>query len=272
MSADIAAAIAPRTVLIVDDEAPARARLRDLLGDLAEALPNRVLGEAADGLEALALLAQTPAEVVLVDIRMPRLDGIALARHLARLPHPPAVIFTTAYDSYAVTAFELHAIDYLLKPVRAPRLLAALQRLPTAGPAAALPEALLHELQPEGRSHLACHDRGQWLLIPVDEVLYLRADFKYVAACTAEREYLIEESLLHLEQEFASRFIRLHRGVLVARTALRGFAREPGADGHEGHWVALLRARPERLPVSRRQWPLIKDFARQCALPGGASS
>jgi len=148
----------PLRVLIVDDEAPARARLKNLLADINGELPNVVVGEAADGVEALECLSRQEGgvDVALVDIRMPRLDGIALAQHLAARPGAPAVIFATAYDQYAVRAFELSAIDYLLKPVRAQRLLAALGKLPLGVPDA----ALLQRLAPEGRKHLHSTSAG----------------------------------------------------------------------------------------------------------------
>lgn len=250
-------------ILIVDDEAPARARLRELLDDIAAEVPNRVVGEAGDGLAALALIdagnGPDAPDVLLVDIRMPKMDGVELARHLGRLPQPPAVIFATAYDAYAMQAFDLNAVDYLLKPVRAPRLAAALTKARTLRPP---PQAVLASLQPAGRSHLSCHERGRLLLIPVDEVIYLKADLKYVTARTREREYLLDESLTHLESEFAERFIRLHRSVLVARDAIVGFERNT-ADDADTHWLALIRDLPERLPVSRRQWSQVKSYARQ---------
>ena len=255
---------APLRVLIVDDEAPARSRLRDLLSDIATELPNVVTGEAADGVEALEFLAGEPApqvDVALVDIRMPRLDGIALVQHLAGRKTAPAVIFTTAYDQYAVRAFDLNAIDYLLKPVRAPRLLAALNKLrrqPRAPPDA----AALRRLAPEGRQQLHSSERGRILLVPLADVLYLRAELKYVTARTGEREYLIEESLTHLEQEFGERFIRVHRNCLVARDGIVGVERESETDG-ETHWVVLLRDLAEKLPVSRRQWPQVKTLLKQ---------
>jgi len=254
----------PLRLLIVDDEAPARTRLRDLLADIAVDLPNVVAGEAADGVEALEFLsneAMPPVDVVLVDIRMPRLDGIGLVQHLAGRKASPAVIFTTAYDQYAVRAFDLNAIDYLLKPVRAPRLLAALNKLrelPRALPNA----AALRSLAPEGRAHLHSSERGRILLVPLAQILFLRAELKYVTARTHEREFLIEESLTHLEQEFAERFIRAHRNCLVARDAIVGVERETAADG-ETHWLVLLRDLAEKLPVSRRQWPQIKALLRQ---------
>lgn len=253
---------APLRLLIVDDEAPARARLRDLLGDIAGELPNVVVGEAADGVAALEFLAQTPVasvDLALVDIRMPRLDGVGLAQQLAARPAgtAPAVIFTTAYDEYAVRAFDLNAIDYLLKPVRAARLLAALNKLPRGPDAAAL-----RSLAPEGRTHLHSCERGRILLVPVADILFLRAELKYVTAQTREREYLIEEPLTHLEEELGERFIRVHRNCLVARAAIVGVERELGDDG-EARWTVLLRDFAEKLPVSRRQWPQIKALLRE---------
>lgn len=251
----------PLAVLVVDDEAPARARLRDLLADIAGEVPNIVCGEAGDGLLALQLLDAQAADVVLVDIRMPRMDGIEFVRHLARLASPPAAIFVTAYDAYAVQAFELNAIDYLLKPVRAQRLAAALRKVRQARPPVAAAQ-LLAELQPGARSHLSCHERGRLQLIPLADVIYLRADLKYVVARTREREYLLDESLVQLEKEFSERFIRLHRSTLAARAALAGFERA-APDDAETLWQAVLHGVPEKLSVSRRQWPLVKSYARQ---------
>jgi two-component system, LytTR family, response regulator AlgR len=250
-------------IFIADDEAPARLRLGALLSDIAPDLPNRVVGEAANGHEAMARLqALSPdeaADVALVDIRMPGMDGIELAVHMSRLPAPPALVFCTAYDQYAVRAFELNAVDYLLKPVRASRLLDALKRVPTVR---ALPSDLMLSLLPSGRQHLSCSERGRILLVPVRDVLYLRAELKYVTARTAEREYLLEEPLAALEQEFAQRFVRIHRSCLVARDAVVGF--EQVRDGTDGHWAVVLKGLDERLPVSRRQWGLVRaEFAGQ---------
>jgi two-component system response regulator AlgR len=244
----------PIKVMIVDDEAPARHRLRALLADIAAELPNEVVGEVENGAEALRRLVMVPAEVVLVDIRMPVMDGIELAQHVTRLEHPPAIVFTTAYDQYAVNAFELNAVDYLLKPVRSGRLLAALQKARRAAPG--LPPQMVRELLPEGRQHLSCNERGRILLVPVSDILYLRAELKYVTARTLEREFLLEESLTQLEQEFPRRFIRVHRNCLVARTAVSGFERDQAAG--EGHWLVLLKGLAEKLPVSRRQWSAVK--------------
>ena len=255
---------APLSIVLVDDEAPARRRMGTLLEDLALELPTRVVGEAGDGEAALELIQQVQPDVVLVDIRMPKMDGLELARHLAGLPRPPAVIFATAYDTHAVQAFDLNAVDYLLKPVRLARLQAALEKARLVGPLTAERLAKVRQASGQGaRRHFSCHERGRILLVPVQEVLYLKADLKYVTARTREREYLLDEALTHLEQEFAERFIRLHRSVLVAKDALAGFERGQG-DGEEGgeQWLALLKEVPEKLPVSRRQWATVKQYAK----------
>jgi len=251
----------PLNILIVDDEPLARDRLRTLLADLAVQLPSVVVGEAANGVQALDLLQSHAVDVVLADIRMPGMDGIELATHLGRLEKPPAVIFCTAYDNYAVQAFDLNAVDYLLKPVRAQRLLAALQKVATGRPDGVLLARIGQEARGGGRSHLSCHERGRLLLVPIGEVLYFKADLKYVTARTAEREYLLDEALTHLEGEFADRFLRLHRSVLVAKTALAGFEKAAGDDAEAYGW-ALLRGVPEKLPVSRRQWAPAKALVK----------
>ena len=249
----------PLKILVVDDEPLARDRLRELLVDIAIQFPSTVVGEAGNGVAALDFLRDHAVDVVLADIRMPRMDGIELAGHLGAFPAPPAVIFTTAYDNYAVQAFDLNAVDYLLKPVRAQRLLVALQKVQGAQPAP--PELLAsvgRAVRGGGRTHLSCLERGRLLLVPVAEVLYFKADLKYVTARTVDREYLLDEALTHLESEFAERFIRLHRAVLVARTALAGFEKAAGDDAEAYGW-ALLRGVPDKLPVSRRQWAPAKS-------------
>lgn len=251
----------PLTVLLLDDEPLARTRLRELLSDIAINLPNSVAGEAGNGLEALEFLKTTPVDVVLADIRMPGMDGIEFAGHLGALVDPPAVVFATAYDNYAVQAFDLNAIDYLLKPVRTQRLLAALQKVRGAQrPSGETLTAIGREMRGGGRSHLSCHERGKLLLVPVAEILYFKADLKYVTARTREREYILDEALTHLEQEFAERFLRLHRAVLVARDALAGFERAAGDEADAYGW-ALVRGVPDRLPVSRRQWAVARALA-----------
>ena len=238
-------------VILADDEPLARARLASLLDDLAGELATEVVAEAADGASALARAAELPADVILLDIQMPGLSGLEAARHIAALPAPPAIIFVTAYDEHAVRAFELRALDYLLKPVRRERLREALSRLRP------LARADAEALAPR-RSHFAVVEPGRVWRVPVADVLYLRAELRYVTARTREREYLLDESLVKLEEEFGDVFLRIHRNCLVARRHLLGFQRQAGEG--EGHWLALLRDWPERLPVSRRQAHVAKDF------------
>lgn len=247
----------PLRIVIVDDEAPARQRMRDLLADCARELALEVTGEAASGRAALELLAREPADVVLLDVRMPEMDGIEVARHLRGLEHPPAVVFATAYDAYAIRAFEVHALDYLLKPIRLARLKEALARARAAVPPA--PEALRRAAR-ASRTHLCAHERGRIHLIPIRDVIYLKAELKYVTVRTAAREYLIEESLTRLEQEFGERFVRVHRNCLVARAAVRGFER--AATGGEAAWHVLLEGVPERIAVSRRQQHVVREFGK----------
>lgn len=245
----------PLTIFIVDDEAPARKRLKELLADCEQQLAIDVIGEADNGQEALDKLAAAPAEVVLMDIRMPKMDGIELAQHLNKLPHPPVIIFTTAYDAYAVKAFEQRAIDYLLKPIRLGRLFEALSRARHTVP---IRTEVLRELTPDARTHLSIHERGKIVLVPIDEVLYLRAELKYVTVRTAAHEYILEESLVALEREFATRFVRIHRNCLVARSQVDGFER--GGEEGESGWLVRLKGLDERLPISRRQLATVKGM------------
>jgi len=245
-------------LLLVDVEAPARARLRDLLGDIAAEIPSMVMAEAADGFAALERAQAGDLDVALIDIRMPGMDGVELARHLARLPSTPAVIFVTAFDQYAVQAFELAALDYLVKPVRAARLADALRKARRrADDAVRLEKSALAV-----RQNLSCLERGRILLVPVAEILFLKAEQKYVTARTVEREYLLEESLVHLEAEFSERFLRIHRNCLVARAVVTGVERAADEGDAEAHWQVILDGTAERLPVSRRQWPLVKALLK----------
>lgn len=248
--------VAPRRILIVDDEAPARSRMRDLLADVNAVLPVVVAGEAANGRDALQVAQAGGVDVALLDVRMPGMDGIEVARHLQQLAVPPAVIFTTAYDAYAIQAFELHVVDYLLKPIKASRLHEALSRVVQSP----LNAETLRGMQQAPRACLSVGERGRVHLIPVEDILFLRAELKYITVRTAAREYLIEESLTQLEQEFAERFVRVHRNCLVARAAIRGFERV-GAES-EGPWQVVLAGLEERIPVSRRQQHIVREFAR----------
>ena len=256
---------APLKVILADDEVLARARLADLLGDLGEDFSVEIVAQAGNGEAAVEraadLYANTPADVVLLDIQMPGMTGLEAARYIARLPHPPAIIFVTAFDEHALRAFELRAVDYLLKPVRLARLREALSRIKPLALADA--DALAAQVTPQGaprRTHFSLLERGRIWRVPVAEVLYLRAELRYVTARTREREYLLDESLTSLEEEFGDAFLRIHRNCLVARGHLDGFQRQ--ADEGEGHWLALLKDWPERLPVSRRQMHVVREFVK----------
>ena len=242
-------------ILIADDEAPARARLRDLLDECRESFPLAIVDEARNGREALDVLNREKVDIVLLDIRMPEMDGMEAARHIAGMEEPPAIIFTTAFDTYAIKAFEVNAIDYLLKPIRVERLLAALSKTRAAPPVS---REALDAAANQPRRHLSVHERGKIILVPLADVLYLRAELKYVTVRTVEREYLVEESLTHLEEEFADAFVRVHRNCLVARAAIAGFERN--AEESESGWAVVIKGTGEKLPVSRRQQHVVKQF------------
>ncbi|MEO8122143.1 MAG: LytTR family DNA-binding domain-containing protein, partial [Rhodoferax sp.] len=212
-------------VLIVDDEALARSRLRTLLGDCTAPTAS-VEAEAANATQAVEWLQRQPVDVALIDIHMPGADGLTLARTLRALPHPPAVVFVTAYAEHAVHAFELDAVDYLTKPVRLERLQAALQKVErlaqsTWGLEVNLPEEVL-----------IIQDRGRTERVALTQVLYLKAELKYITVRTKTKSYILEGSLSELEEKFRSRFMRIHRNALIARRAVRSL--EKHYDAEEG--------------------------------------
>ncbi len=229
-------------VLIVDDEPPARERLGQLL---AEIPGTQLVGQAATGAEALELAARLAPDVVLLDVRMPGLDGIETARHLGVLQEPPAVIFTTAYDQYAVNAFETRAVGYLLKPVRRDKLAAALAQadrltrpqLQRLAVAAGVPR----------RTHLAVRRREQVRVLPLEDILYFQADQKYTTVRHLQGEDLIEEPLRALEEELGERFVRIHRNTLINAAHVQGIERDA-----EGRYCVRLRGCAGALAVSRR--------------------
>ena len=237
-------------VLIVDDEPPARERLRGLLTEIADV---DVTGEAATGAEALSCVHDLAPDVVLLDVRMPGMDGLEAARHLNVLDEPPAVIFTTAYDQYAVEAFEAHAVGYLLKPVRKEQLAAALTR------AGRLTRAQLQTLAAAGtrRSHLAARRRDGLRLIPLEEVQYFLSDQKYTTVRHLGGEDLIEDSLRLLESEFGASFVRIHRNALVGVKYLERIERAA-----EGQYFVRLRGCEAPLRVSRRMAGELKERFR----------
>lgn len=291
-------------ILIVDDEAPARRRLVELLADLQPTCANQVVGQADNARTALEMAMQLQPDVILLDIQMPEMTGLELAQHFLQLEWtwPPAIIFVTAYDEYALQAFEVHAQDYLLKPVRASRLEEALKRAQaqrsfrlTSASALASPPATSPTSAEESSSRSAGADKrpalppvrrhcfsilekNRVLLVPVADVLFLKAEQKYLTVHTKERDYLLEESLNTIEQEMSDRLVRVHRNALVARDAIIGVERAPtmhdveidsnhkaGQHGSEktgDAWQVILRDCAERLPISRRQWPTIKALVR----------
>jgi two-component system response regulator AlgR len=254
-SAGAAAPARPLRIVIADDEAPARRRLCDLLEELQPAFPHVVVAEAENGQEALTA-ASHGADILLLDINMPGMDGLEAARHLLRMENAPGVIFVTAYDQHALEAFEVQAVDYLLKPVRRERLLAALQR---AKPL----DAVKVESLPRGaRRFFSVSERGRLILVPADDVIFFRAEQKYITVVTAAREYLIEDSLTRIDEEFGGRFLRIHRNCLARTDLIESFERDADADG-EAQWVVTLRGRPDRLPVSRRQHAEVRALAKR---------
>lgn len=236
-------------VLIVDDEPLARERLADFLGELPDL---ECVGTAAHGREAVEKAIELQAEVVLMDIAMPVMDGLEAARHLRELPAPPAVIFCTAFDEHALAAFEAAAVDYLVKPVRKERLQQALDRARTqrAGMDAALGKLVTQKQ----RTHLSARLRGSLRLIAIEDIYYLQADEKYVVVHHARGEDLIEESLKSIEQEFANHFLRIHRNCLVAQTEFQELRRD-----NDGSVHAVLRHGKQALEVSRRCVPGLRE-------------
>jgi two-component system response regulator AlgR len=212
-------------VLVVDDEQPARDRLRQLLDDETA---YEFAGEAANGGDAIKMAAELSPDIVLLDIRMPGLDGIETAHHLNSLPDPPAIIFATAYDQYAIDAFDARAVGYVLKPIRRERLTNALQQASRLAPSTLKLVASEANMN-VSRKHVCARARGELRLIPVVEIVCFRADQKYVTVDHANGRDLIDESLKALAEEFDEDFVRIHRSALVA---VRCIARiEKDADG-----------------------------------------
>jgi len=242
--------VEPMRVLIADDEPLARVRLRAMLGEIPGV---EVVAEAADGHAALHACAEHHPDMILLDISMPGIDGLETARHLAEFDPRPVVVFCTAYDQHALSAFDAQAVDYLVKPVRPERLAAALERVRTFA-AGRVPTATSEPDAARKRTHLCARLRGSLRLVPIEDIRYLQAEEKYVVVHHARGEDLIEESLKSLETEFADRFIRIHRNCLVASEEFAELRR--GADG-QVH--AVLRHGTEPLEVSRRCLPVLRE-------------
>ena len=238
-------------VLIVDDEALARYRLRTLLGECTEPRAD-VVGEASNAVQAMEQIQRTGCDLVMLDIHMPGVDGMALASTLRQMAAPPAIVFVTAYAEHAVHAFELEAVDYLTKPVRRERLQQALQKvvkLRSAGEGAqdaGLPESLI--IQERGRSER----------VALADVIYLKAELKYITVRTADKEHIFDGALSDLEQRYAHLFVRVHRNALVSRRAVRAVEKHNDPVEGEG-WMVRLDGVEERLAVSRRQLAAVRE-------------
>jgi two-component system response regulator AlgR len=242
-------------ILIVDDEKPARDRLRQLVDDLGV---HDVVGEAGNGEEALALAMQLGPDVVLLDIRMPGMDGIETAHHLNAMSEPPAVVFATAYDEYAIDAFDARAIGYVLKPVRRERLERALEHAQRLA-ASALAELSGDPDMASRRSHVCARVKGELRLIPIDQVRCFIADQKYTSVHHQGGQNLIDDSLKSLEEEFAEEFVRIHRGALVRVAEIDRLEKQADGktrvvlrDGSKDATDALIISRRHVADVKRR--------------------
>ncbi len=239
-------------VLIVDDEKPARDRLARMVDRLSDF---EVVGQAVNGDQALQQADDCDADIVLMDIRMPGLDGLQAARHLAQIPQPPAVIFTTAYADHALEAFETHAVDYLLKPVKQDRLQKALEaaKKPTRAQIEQDGDVLA---KIEARQHICARVRGNLVLVKLDEIYFFHADQKYITVRHKDGEVLIEEPLKNLEKEFADSFVRIHRNALISLKYLTGMHAQ-----NDSQYVTFSEIE-DTLEVSRRHLPAIRKIIK----------
>ena len=238
-------------ILLVDDELLARQRLRTLLADCTEPQAE-VLAEAANGPQVITALGLGTFDLVLLDIRMPGMDGVQLAHTISSMSEPPAVVFVTAHAEHAVQAFDVAAVDYLTKPVRLERLQQALQKVER------IVQAKILQNADSSVDSLIIQDRGRTEKVPLTEVLYLKAELKYITVRTAARSYILDGALNELEEKYAAQFMRIHRNALIARRAIR--AREKQYDAEEGEgWAVRLNGIPELLAVSRRQLSAVRE-------------
>jgi len=254
--------MAPLKVLLVDDESLARMRLRSMLQECADP-PSDVVGEAGDAAEAMALLQERPCDLLLLDIGLPGLDGMQLAARLRGIARPPSVVFVTAHAEHALRAFELDAADYLTKPVSRERLRSALQRVAQRRRAIEAPVAGV-----DAARVLVVHDRGRVLRLPLADVLYLKAELKYVTLRTPAHSYVLDDPLSELEQRLGEGFLRVHRNALVALAAVRSLQRRrgdglSGDEGHAEHWAVQVMPTGEWLAVSRRQLAAVREALTQ---------
>lgn len=249
-------------VLIADDEPLARERMLSILETLKSEYPIGEIILAQDGQEAFTKITERESKtplLALLDIHMPNMTGLEVASHVVKMRKPPLIVFVTAHEEHAVEAFESQAFDYILKPLRRERLVEVFDKMDRL---ALLHDQLsnrqnLNEVGLKKRQHLSVSERGKVRLIPIEDILFLKAELKYTTIKTSDREYLTEEPLTSLFEEFSEHFIRIHRNCLIAKNRLRGFERNRG---EESGWLAILDGHSEKLPVSRRQWTQIREL------------
>ncbi|MGD8941448.1 MAG: LytTR family DNA-binding domain-containing protein [Gammaproteobacteria bacterium] len=241
-------------ILIADDEPLARSRLRRIIEDMGY---HDIVGEATNGKEVLIQSGDLKPDLILLDIRMPQMDGLEAALHLSNLDNPPAIIFTTAFSEHALAAFGSHAVDYVLKPIRRERLEQAIQK------ARKINRAQLVELGHDdetdhSRTHISAQISGNIRLVPIEDIFFFQAEQKYTTVRYQDGEVLIDESLKSLEEEFGDRFVRIHRNALVAKAYMDALEKLPS-----GQWVVKLRGQNTALEVSRRHMTGIRKLLKQ---------
>lgn len=240
-------------ILVVDDEPLARERLVRMVNKLEDC---EVVAEAENVQQALEAIAEYDPDVVLLDVRMPEEDGLSAARRLADMDDPPAVIFCTAYDEYALDAFSTDAVGYLLKPVKEEDLEAALlkaQKLNKVQLAALTERSKV--VPANQRKHISAKTRRGVELIPLEDVRFFIADHKYVTVHHTEGETLIDDTLKELETEFTNLFVRVHRNALVSIPAIEGMERSS-----QGQYRIRLKDIADKPIVSRRHVSRLREL------------
>ncbi len=242
-------------IIIADDEPLARKRLQRLLGEIAN---TELIGEASNGQQAVELCSRLQPDILLLDIRMPEVDGLQAAEQLSQLERPPAIIFTTAYDSHALAAFETQAIAYLLKPIRRKDLQNSIEKAYKLNRAQLSSIKQSQQRTPPSRKHISVQVGNTSQLIPIEEIDYFHAEQKYVLLIRGHEEYVIEASLKSLEEELSNNFVRVHRNALVAINAISGLHRND-----KGHYQLIIKNHEKMLEVSRR---MVSQLKKQLGL------
>ncbi len=248
-------------ILIVDDESLARERLLALLNDIKNDI-NRdyQLSQAKNGIEAISQVNQNEPDIILLDIRMPGMSGLEVAQHLMQKENPPAIIFTTAYDEYALKAFESQAVDYLLKPIRQERLEKALSNCSKLNKVQ-LEQVNVQQDKPSYRGHISSQIRGNILLVPIEDIYCFLADNKYTTVkydkLGVPSETIIEDTLKSLEQEFELHFLRIHRNALVKKSAIESLEKQ-----EDGRVLVKIKNIDHNCEVSRRHLSNVRKILK----------